>query len=570
MSKQYVDRARKSQPIFQRRVYLAGISVLVSLLGVSCAPVSYVKPVVGLNFKITPQDEDSTRSGDYIQAESLLQSYSQQDADQVDGLPVFKPVSFVATDYCFVVNVTGSGLGRAFHGEKEKCDMAFPGLGTLSPVFFWNQNPQVEAPFGERRFDVMAFRKETFGGQCPKLLSSVEKESGDEFYADGVKIPFPTGAEAPLLVGSKVIRLEAGLNEIELGVKNLGSRLVADSYGCRSFKVFPQPEENSELLKTGMSQLFFDVECPEEADLVRVSVGKYNPVVSEATCDRSTGRALVVSQELDSYDLKASEWDFRYPYVQVSVWDSETGSKIGSKSFKVKYVSGGSWRSLASVSEQEWTHDLENGDDRFWFGSMDDEQLFVGVENSSDSQIYELGVPRDRLVLKNEKSPLIWSGENAVELMSQNTKDAFSHQSENLSLGLDLKNGIFYPEWKQGAKVYVNQVTAQRVIPFERKNKIILRPQLLSGGVAEILNSYNNTVESRSVLYKSPDNGRHWFRVYLGPVGSEIVDIYVVGGQSSQGAEGFIALERYLKTDAEGHPTTERALRILVQKSSNF
>ena len=130
----------------------------------------------------------------------------------------------------------------------------------------------------------------------------------------------------------------------------------------------------------------------------------------------------------------------------------------------------------------------------------------------------------------------------------------------------DLK---FFPEW-QGHKLQF-----VRALNFEAEREGLrsaFRDNWVAGG--SMLDPYSGL--PRAVLYRSPDGGRNWYRVYLGQMGSELVDAqnadlrFRYGSSPSFQQASFVVLERKWEYDVGGHELNNGELRVLVQDHHGF
>src|SRR5688572_17526143 len=114
------------------------INILSFLLFVgACAPISYVSPHITLDLKIESLDGDSTSS--------LITASLESEDDEIATLA---PKAFHLADLCYVVSATGSGIARDFvESSANSCENSFPGLGKLSQVFKFGDQPRIDVSY---------------------------------------------------------------------------------------------------------------------------------------------------------------------------------------------------------------------------------------------------------------------------------------------------------------------------------------------------------------------------------------------------------------------------------------
>ena len=551
---------------FKRVSGLAALAAFVVSIS-ACAPVVYVDPTVSLDIQLQAEQLNPlSDEASYLVDDAALSSF---DSNEGEGLPLVQSVGMTPEDYCLVLSVTGSGLPRAFHDSQGQCSEAFPGLGRLSTPFEWRPGvkPEIEVPLGKRRFDVLAFRKSFFGGQCPAQISATESADQDSFFVNGVKKEFPTGAQAPLLVATLNQQLTVGENKLDVFIRGSGAKVISKPYGCRDFKIFPEP--NSEgFVETSMKQPFFDVECPNEAVKVEIKVGKYNPKTTTLSCDRATGRALLQVPSLSGYDSLSLLSNLGLPAITISAI-AANGDKVSSKTLKLKFSDDNSFDYVRAADGDILEFETDPNEDIFWIRDVTESSIQIGVGSTQTDQSYEIDVRRETqsTLLKSSRVPLVWAGtdsdESLLGLLSNQSRPDFVN-SEVQDLSQWLPGAKFYPEWESPSLVF-RELNALKPGSWKGKKTLVLRSQKLAGGSALFIDA-NGDESRRSVLFRSPNGGQDWYRVFVGQTYGKITDTFPIVTNEKLGQKGVLALEHYQETNDAGALTGKQFLRLLVQK----
>lgn len=556
------------QNFLAKRIPLAGAFALV-IASSACAPVVYVDPVVSLD--LTLQSEDyalQSANETYLLDDSALRAQSSEDHDQ--GLPWVQSIALSPEEYCFVINVTGAGLTRAFFDSTGQCEQAFPGLGKLSTPFEWNKKikPEIEVSMGSRRFDVIAFKKEIFGGNCPNEIRAEQNADGSLFFVDGQKRDFPAGHNAPLKVAAHSQKLTVGENRIQLPIKGLGSKLVSEPYGCREFKIFPEPDSEN-LVTLGSVKPFFDVECPNDAKQIQIQVGKYKPTIEQSDCSPLNGRAIVQMPGLEGYDSYFFGGALSSPPVQISAW-TQAGDKVASKSFQVRIRQNSSYEYVRDPEGAIMEFETTASEDVFWIREVTEKFIKIGIGSTQSGQSYEVEISRQPGDSKNSNSwklPLLWSGADLDETLMGTLTSHLSNDiliADYTRLDSNFGSSEFFPPWEDAFIQFKDESLLKPGIWIGKK-KIQLRNQRVAGGAASITDE-NGLTQTHSVLYRSPDAGKSWYRVFVGQEGGVLFDAHDLNLDTMGIYKGLFALEHYPERNNMGALTGKKFLRIVSQK----
>lgn len=128
---------------------------------------------------------------------------------------------------------------------------------------------------------------------------------------------------------------------------------------------------------------------------------------------------------------------------------------------------------------------------------------------------------------------------------------------------------LFVPAWNVP---HVNFVKSLEYDVARDGIKSPFKDNVVVGGTME--DPY--TGAARAVMYRSPNGGKNWYRVYLGAAGTRLVDAktmpmafhYGKGAPVEQA--GFVLLERRNELDVQGHVSDVGELRVLVQDQHGF
>ena len=386
---------------------------LFGILG-GCAGVSFEKPEVSLVLKY--QDVDS-RTQSLLSANSVSSFSSDDDPDDLPASPKNLPREFDPSTLCFVVNATGSGLSRAFfeNNVSTSCENAFSGLGSLSQVFSAGDSVPLETSFGERKFELMAFKKEYFGGTCPKKMEAIDGTSGGRFFVDGKAASFEISSEyGPFLLSSSLQKISPGQNIIELTIKRTASQHpVAVPFGCRDFKIFPAAN-NQDVLHTGMSTMFFKVDCPSDADRIFAVSG--GGKTSDPVSCLPTGSAVLPSVELTSDEISAAAWGWYLPKLAIAAWNKKV--KVDAHVYKIDYRLGGQYAPLISDrddNEYRRTVAADEGGFRFGISDIVEGHLAIEYKKGLLSNKHSIDLPVE---MHSGSDPLVWTGDAPTDFSS--------------------------------------------------------------------------------------------------------------------------------------------------------
>jgi hypothetical protein len=539
-----VERERikfRSQLSLRRQI---GILCGILALGVSCAPVAYISPEISLEFRVKENP-------------SKLSTYWLAELPEISSFPVTVPRAFSDDQLCLVVNVTGPGISLS-HPESNdySCANRFPGIGVLSTVFEWGEFPKIEVGHGHRRFDLMAFPKHLFGGVCPErveVLSSgviqtttYELSSSIRLLSEEGQVNLLSLNDGPIHLATLETFIAPGKNVIDFNIERFQeSRFVGKNFGCQKFDVSLKPDEEG-VFRTGLRSLFFDVQCPSDADAIVIEVESWKS--ERFVCDEVTGQVKVENIPLKNSHLEASEWGWFQPKVRVSALQGTT--KISSYNFSVSYASSGHYVSVKDLQNQyELSWEEGHEDKEYRIHSFEDSFLRVHEKNLVTHEIRQLTM---ELAWSSETSGdsgdievLRWNGVNPViEDIGDDSVFAAALFDGSVSPLADQ----FFPAWSHDSEIeFAREQNELSQLSWQMKNWV-------AGGQTDDP-IYDG--DRRSALYRSLDGGQKWYQVYQGPVSARFLD--AVSVQSPTGSASFLMLERVL--DYYGNPS----IRLIVQ-----
>jgi hypothetical protein len=612
------------------------------LLG-ACTGVKFSEP--SLDLKVSYEDVPLSQ---FSSALRLNSDSSEADDYSAEELPKTQARDLNPNDYCYIVNMTGAGLPSLLRERRGSCENSFPGVGRVSRVFSWQEQANVIPQLGSMRFDLMGLKKSFFGSNCPKEVAFEEDAASGSIVLAGdrnTRTILTRGLEtlAPVFLSKNQVTIVPGPNAVELALKRASSRPVGRLYGCQNFKFFPEANSDG-ILRTGMNKMFVKVDCPQDADRIRVETGYGQALSADASCD-VRGQAFVHLVEPSSNDLLASEYDWYLPEYTVTALKGQ--NRIAVLPFKMKYSQKGRYGRLKDVSQRDdFLIPIGVNDTRFQLGNIDGGSVQVFIKNSLNTNVDSFEIPISQL----PQVPMVWSGAPAIQsglgafdlgdplnvirsgfeatlnsgtlqvekcalascvgafqgvqvarnpasvekfdfaLGSINPKlvsvgleggRLFSHVMRlnrqswvNSGYGAgdeqvyDSNEGIFYPPWTNAEVHFVKALAydaSRDGIKSPFRENLVVGGSFISSGQGD----------RRSVIYRSPDGGKHWYRVYVGEAGSEMLDAKSVDlNYSFPGAvpiqPGFVMLERVRDLDLQGNSVDAGQLRVLVQDHHGF